>query len=63
MSHRQYLREQAELAQHLADTATLPNVRTRYLRSADVWRQLLERAERLELASGPSGIGRSPRLG
>lgn len=41
------LRQQAEAAEVLAQAATLPNVRSRYLQSAATWTQLAEQAERL----------------
>jgi len=48
VSQTQELRHQAAAAQMLAQSATLTNVRSRYLESAAVWNRLAERAERLE---------------
>ena len=64
MSEIHYFREQAAHAQSLAERAALPNVRARYLQSAEVWMKLVERAERLEqMQSGFTDVrGRSPRL-
>ena len=52
MSQTEYYREQAAAALTLAQSAALPNVRTRYLTSSAVWAQLAERAQRLEQAQG-----------
>lgn len=60
MFQAEFYREQAERARALADKTPLPNVRARYIESAETWTRLLERAERLELKGG---VGRSPRLG
>jgi hypothetical protein len=64
VSEINYFREQAEHAQRLAEREVLPNVRARYLQSAEVWTRLVERAEGLEqMQSGVTGgRGRSPRL-
>ncbi len=48
MSQAQYLREQAEAARRMAETANLQNVRSRYLQSAAIWTHLADRAEQLE---------------
>ncbi len=63
LSQVDFLREQAARAQELAEQSPLPNVRARYLESAETWMRLAHRAERLEQAQGLSkeGIGRSPR--
>ncbi len=64
MSQIEYYREQAERAQTLAGKTSLPNVRARYLESAETWMRFVDRAERLQAAQTNSrpGIGRSPRL-
>jgi hypothetical protein len=64
VSEINYFREQAAHAKRLAERESLPNVRARYLQSAEVWTRLVERAEGLEqMQSGVTGgRGRSPRL-
>lgn len=64
MSQIEYYREQAERAQTLAAKTSLPNVRARYIESAETWMRLVDRAERLQVAqtSSKGAIGRSPRL-
>ena len=49
MSQVEFYHEQVERAQQLASQSTLPNVRARYAESAETWRRLLHRAERLEV--------------
>ncbi|MDB5670890.1 MAG: hypothetical protein JWO25_1849 [Alphaproteobacteria bacterium] len=44
-----YLREQAALASKAAGSASLQNVRARFVASAAVWTQLAERAEQVEI--------------
>ena len=48
MSQLHYYREQEAGARQIAETATLANVRSRYLQSAAAWAQLADRAEQLE---------------
>lgn len=64
MSEIHYFREQAAHAQRLAERETLPNVRARYLQSAEAWMRLVKRAETLDqMQSGATGVkARSPRL-
>ncbi|MDP8914863.1 MAG: hypothetical protein M3N39_14990 [Pseudomonadota bacterium] len=64
MSDINYFREQVARAQRLAERETLPNVRARYLQSAEAWMRLVNRAESLEqMQSGVTGMrARSPRL-
>jgi hypothetical protein len=61
VSDVRYFQEQAAHARKLAERATLPNVRARFLESAEVWTRLVERAERLEQKQ-TDFRGRSPRL-
>ncbi len=64
MSQIEFYREQAERAQMLAGKTSLPNVRARYIESAETWLRFVERAERLQAAQTSSrpGMGRAPRL-
>ena len=64
VSQIDYYLEQAERAQRLADKTELPEVRARYIESAEAWKRFVDRAERLQgaQASSTAGIGRSPRL-
>jgi hypothetical protein len=64
MSPIEYYREQAERAQTLAQKTSLPNVRARYIKSAETWMRFVDRAERLQAAQTSSrpGTGRAPRL-
>lgn len=48
MSYAQELRQHAAAAHMQAQSATLPNVRFRYLQSAATWTQLADKAERFE---------------
>ncbi len=63
MSQIDYYREQAERAQSLAEKSQLPNVRARYIESAEAWTRFAQRAERMQgcKESQGAGTGRSPQ--
>ncbi|MDB5672943.1 MAG: hypothetical protein JWO25_3902 [Alphaproteobacteria bacterium] len=48
-SQSSYLREQATIAFQSAASASLQNVRARFVESAAAWTQLAERAEKVEV--------------
>jgi hypothetical protein len=48
MSSLTFYREQAEFQMIAADTASLPQVRSRCLRAATAWTELADRAQKLE---------------
>ena len=54
MSQAGFYQDQAERAEALADQTNLPNVRARFAESAQTWRRLMERAERLEALQSTS---------